>query len=90
MLAFSDSAAACLRNVSTSTQGREKEITTQERRRKARWEGVILLAQDDKPVFLLSLSLCRLPTSTHFKTLESKPHSQESLSTTVHGGSILR
>lgn len=38
----------------------------------------------------LSLPLCRPPTSTHFKTLELKPHSQSSLSTTAHCGYVLR
>lgn len=38
-------------------------------------------AQDDKPVFLLSLS--GPSTCTHFKKLQLKPHSQESLSTTA-------
>lgn len=51
---------ACLRNVS-SAQGREKEITTQERWRKAKREGAFHFQQDDKLVFLLSPSLCPPP-----------------------------
>lgn len=47
--------------------------------------GAFLLMQEDKPAFLLSLS--EPSTCTHFKTL--KPHSQESLSTTVYRGAEL-
>lgn len=64
-LTFSNVVAAYLRNVWTSAQGTEKEITTRESRRKARQEQAKPLAQGDG---VCLLPLCGPSTCTSFKT----------------------
>ena len=71
-LPFSNSVAACLKNV-PGAQGREKEITTQEsRRRRARSKGAFLFVQNDKIVFLLTSFSRPLSLSPSFSTRKSQ------------------